>query len=91
LEWGKDDVREWLGFVEEGEWLQYFDAIRNPTGRTLAARSLERLAKPVGDETVAADLFTAVGLVLKEHKRRFEINDATFADIMEARGTCPLY
>ena len=84
LEWDKDDICAWL---EKKQWLEHIGSLKLSDGEVLAARSLERLAKAVQDEQVAKGLFTAVGLVLKKHKRRFDIDADEFADIMEARGT----
>jgi hypothetical protein len=56
-------------------------------GNVLAARSLERLRKAVEDEQVAVDMFTAVGLVLKDHGRKFHIDKDKLADILAERGT----
>jgi hypothetical protein len=88
LKWEEGDIRAWL---EKKGWAEHIVALKVSDGEVLASRKVERLAKAVGDEGVAEDLFTAVGLVLKDHKRKFKIDDAKFADIMEARGTCALY
>jgi hypothetical protein len=56
-------------------------------GNVLAARSFERLRKAVEDEQVAVDMFSAVGLVLKDHGRKFHIDKDKLADILAERGT----
>jgi hypothetical protein len=84
LKWGKGDILAWL---EKKGWSKHSTSLKLFDGEVLAARSLERLQKAVEDEDVADDLFKAVGLVLNSHKRKFEIDAETFADIIEARGT----
>ena len=83
LKWEEGDIRAWL---EKKRWSEHIGSLKLFDGEVLAARSLERLAKAVQDEQVAKGLFTAVGLVLKKHKRRFDIDAEDVADIMEARG-----
>jgi hypothetical protein len=84
LKWEKGDICAWL---EKKQWLEHIGSLKLSDGENLAARTRERLVKAVGDEHVADDLFTAVGLVLRKHNRRFDIDADDFADIMEARGT----
>jgi hypothetical protein len=84
LKWDKGDILAWL---EKKGWSEHISSLKLSDGEVLAARSLERLVRAVKEEEVALDLFTAVGLVLNDHNRKFDIDTAKFADIIEARGT----
>ena len=83
LEWDKDDICAWL---EKKRWPEHIGSLKLSDGENLAARTLVELREVVQDEQVAKGLFTAVGLVLKKHKRTFNIDAEDVADIMEARG-----
>ena len=84
LEWDKDDICAWL---EYQGWSEHASSLKVFRGNVLAACTLEELREVVQDEQVAKGLFTAVGLVLKKHKRTFNIDADDVSDIMEARGT----
>ena len=84
LKWKKPDIDAWL--TEMG-WAKHIDALNVMNCEVLALRKFERLAKAVGDEDVAADLFTAVGLVLDQQRGGLLPVDE-FNRLMAARGEC---
>jgi len=84
LKWETGDIDAWL---EYHGWSEHTSSLKAFRGNVLAARSLERLVKAVKDEEVAEDMFTEVGLVLRDHNRRFDIDAANFAGIVASRGT----
>jgi hypothetical protein len=84
LKWKEGDIYAWL---EYQGWSEHTSSLKVFRGNVLAARTRERLVKAVKDDVVAEDLFTAVGLVLQDHNRRFDIDAANFADIVASRGT----
>ena len=83
LKWEKGNIHAWL---EYQGWSEHASSLKVFRGNVLAACTLEELREVVQDEQVAKGLFTAVGLVLKKHKRTFNIDAEDVADIMEARG-----
>ena len=84
LEWDKDDICAWL---EKKQWLEHIGSLKLSDGEVLAMRSLERLVKAVKDEEVAKDLFSAVGIILRDHGRKFHIDKYKLVDILAERGT----